>query len=318
MTDRDGRPSGRPDDRHIGRHSDSESEAQGFAAGTPASQVRLHGLGLTAGTLYALLVLTPQIDLGSPLLNYVNSIAASVGFAVLSVLLVLQVARLRLRPLSEVFAAVLGAGAWQVADWGAARGDLARLYLGPLGNLAFIFLCLLAGRLLSRILREPNLLLPVGVVAILADIFTVAVGPTAKALEKAPGLFEKLSVGLPAAGSAAGPEGAKGLTMLAGMGLGDFIFLALFLTAAARFAFPLRRGGWFIAVPVCLALAATLVLWGRGVALPGIPLLPFIAGGFLAAYAGRFHLSRAEKWGLLWGGLFLAVLLGAAAWVMRS
>lgn len=318
MTDRDGRPPGRPDDRHIGSLTNSEPEAQGSAASTPASQLALHWLGFTSAAVYLLLVVTPQINLGSHLLNYLNSIAATVIFAVLSVLLVLQVARLRLRPLTEVFLAVLATGAWQAANWGAARGDLLRLYLGPLSNLAFIFLCLMAGRLLSWILREPNLLLPVGVVAILADIFTVAIGPTAKALEKAPGLFEKLSVGLPAAGSAAGPEGAKGLTMLAGMGLGDFIFLALFLTSAARFAFPLRRGAWFIAMPVCLALAGLLVLWGLGVPIAGIPLLPFIAGGFLAAYAGRFRLSRAEKWGLLWGGLFLAALLGVAAWAMRG
>lgn len=310
---------GKPDDRYKGGLDSSKPGAEGRAVACGAGPgVRLQKLGLTSAAVYLLLVITPQINLGSPLLNYLNSIVASVVFAVLSVLLVLQVARVHLRPLNEVFAGVLAAGAWQAADWGAGRGDVLRLYLGPAGNLAFIFLCLMAGRLLSRILREPNLLLPVGVVAILADIFTVAVGPTAKVLEKAPGLFEKLSVGLPAAGSAAGPAGAQGLTMVAGMGLGDFIFLALFLTAAARFAFPLGRGGWFIAVPVCLALATVLVLWGLGVPIVGIPLLPFIAGGFLVAYAGRFHLSRAEKWGLLWGGLFLAVLLTAAAWAMRG
>jgi hypothetical protein len=192
-------------------------------------------------------------------------------------------------------------------------GAAAQLYAGAGASVAFIFLCVMGGRLLSRILRERNILLPVAVVAILADIFTVAVGPTGKALAKAPQLVQKFSVGLPQAGSAV--PGAHLPPTLAFMGLGDFIFLALFLTAAARFGFSLRRGGRIIAALVCLALAAYLLL---PPILPGIPLLPFIAGGFLLAYGRRFDLSKAERQALIWGGLFLVALLVAAGWMMRK
>ncbi len=294
----DGRPDGRPDDRL----NDT---------GSPPIAPLLR-LVLPTLFIYALLIGVPQVSFGK--YTGLVSILATLVFTVLSVILVTQVARLRLGWPAELIGIILAGGLWQVADWGAGKGDLARLYLGAAAGIAFIFLCVLGGRLLSRLLRDRNILLPVAGVAILADIFTVAIGPTAKALEHAPKLVEKFSVGLPEAGSAAGPAGAKGLAMLASMGIGDFVFLALFFTAAARFGFSLRRGGGIIAGLVCLALAGYLLL---PPVIPGIPLLPFIAGGFLIAYGGRFNLSRPERQALLWGGLFLAALLVAAAWMMR-
>jgi hypothetical protein len=269
-------------------------------------------LPLTVLIIYGLLVGIPQVSFGK--VTELVSILATLVFTALSVWLVAQAAPLRLGWPAELAGMIVAGGLWQAADWGAGKGDLARLYAGAASSVAFIGLCVLGGRLLSRLLRDRNILLPVAVVAILADIFTVAIGPTGKALEHAPKLVEKFSVGLPAAGSAAGRQGVKGLAMLATMGIGDFVFLALFLTAAARFGFPLSRGGKLIAGLVCLALAAFFLL---PPVIPGIPLLPFIAGGFLIAYARRFRLSRTERQALLWGGLFLAALLVAAGWMMK-
>ncbi len=301
MTD-DGRPNGRPDVKHSGRLNDT---------GSPPTAPLLTSL-LPALLIYGLLVGVPQVGFGK--YSGLVSILATLVFTVLSIILVTQVARWRLGWPAELIGMILAGGAWLAADRGAGTGDLARLYLGAASGIAFIFVCVLGGRLLSRLLRDRNILLPVAVVAILADVFTVAIGPTAKALEHAPKLVEKFSVGLPEAGSAAGPAGAKGLAMLASMGIGDFVFLALFFTAAARFGFSLRRGGGIIAGLVCFALAAYLLL---PPVIPGIPLLPFIAGGFLIAYAGRFNLSKTERQALLWGGLFLLALLVVAGWAMR-
>ena len=157
----------------------------------------------------------------------------------LSVVLVMQVARLRLDWRAEVAGLEVAGGVWMLADRAAGIGKVEQLYAGAGGSVAFIFSCLMGGRLLSRILRERNILLPVAGVAILADIFTVFVGPAGKALAKAPQLVQKFSVGLPTAGAAV--PGAHLPPTVGTMGLGDFIFLALFLTAAARFGFPLRR-----------------------------------------------------------------------------
>lgn len=270
---------------------------------------------LTLLALYLLLALTPLVGVGSPL---VNSILSTLVFTALSVVLVLQMARLGLHPLWELYFAVVSAGAWYAALWAAGQGDLLRLYLQPVAGLCFILACVFVGRLLSRLLRDPHILLPVAVVAILTDLFTVTIGPTGKALEVAPELVEKFSVGLPQAGSAAGPEGAAGLTMLATMGVGDFVFLALFLTAAARFGFSLRRGAKLIIALLCAALLAYFTLPFFDLGLPGIPLLPFIAGGFLIAYWDHFPLTRTETKALLWGALLLVAILAGLAWMMRG
>jgi hypothetical protein len=302
VTEGDTRPNGGPQDRR------GESPP-GSGTSRDHSPLRLATLTLA---VYALLIGVPQISFGR--YSGLVSVVATLVFTVLSVALAIQVARLKLGWSAEVAGMVLAAGAWLGADRLAGTGDLARLYLGAASGVVFIFLCVLAGRLLSRLLRDRNILLPVAAVAILADIFTVAVGPTAKALEHAPELVQRFSVGLPEAGSAAGPEGAKGLAMLASMGIGDFVFLALFFTAAARFGFPLGRGGKVIAGLVCAALAVYFLL---PPVIPGIPLLPFIAGGFLIAYGGLFKLSKGERQALVWGGLFLVGLLIAAGWGMR-
>ena len=290
--------------------SERQLERQSGGEETGASSVRFW-LGGAAGAIYALLVGLPQMDAGK--YSGLVSVAGTLVFTVLSVVLVMQVARLRLDWRAEVAGLVVAGGVWMLADRAAGIGKVEQLYAGAGGSVAFIFSCLMGGRLLSRILRERNILLPVAGVAILADIFTVFVGPAGKALAKAPQLVQKFSVGLPTAGSAV--PGAHLPPTVGTMGLGDFIFLALFLTAAARFGFPLRRGGRIIATLVCVALAAYLLL---PPILPGIPLLPLIGGGFLIAYWRRFDLSKAERQALLWGGLFLVALLAAAGWAMKK
>lgn len=270
---------------------------------------RIADLLATAAVLYLLPALAPSIDAGSLVANHLLSVAVTLLFTALAVLWIAQLAPCPLTARGETLIALVAVVVWPVLIHLGSLGPVVRLYVYPLINLLFVLLCVMCGRLLSRVLREPNILLPVGLVAILADIFTVFLGPTGKALEVAPELVERFSVGLPEAGSAAGPEGAAGLAMLAGMGVGDFVFLALFLTAAARFGFPLRRGGVAIIVLMCLAIVSYLMLPLLGVELPGIPLLPFIAGGFLLAYWRRFRLSPAERQGLVWGALLLVIIL---------
>ena len=275
-------------------------------------------LAATPVAVYLLLALPPVVSTGQPRGDLLLSVAVTLVFTALAVAFAAQAARLRLGWPAEVGGALLAGGVWYALTWAATTGDLPRLYLAPAASVLFIVLCLLAGRLLSRLLRDANLLLPVCLVALIADFFTVYFGPTGKALEHAPKLVEKLSVGLPQAGSATGAAGAAGLAMLATMGLGDFIFLALFLTAAARFGFALRRGSALIAGLVCLGLLAYFALPLMDVNLPGLPLLPFITVGFLAAYWRRFHLSRTEKVALVWGVLLLAAILLGAGWLMRG
>ena len=271
----------------------------------------------TGALLYLLPTIAPLISAGSPGANEALSILVTLLFTGLAVLLIAQLAKWPLPAPGEAAVALAAVVIYPLLTHLAGRGPIVRLYLHPLVNLCFILICVMAGRLLSRILRERNILLPVGLVAMFADIFTVFLGPTGRALEVAPKLVEKFSVALPAAGSAVGPHGAAGLTMLAAMGVGDFVFLALFLTSAARFGFPLRRSSILITVLLWFAMVTYLLLPLVHVDLPGIPLLPFIAGGFLLAYRKQFRLTPSEKQGLIWGGLLLLAILGAAAWALH-
>ena len=156
--------------------------------------------------------------------------------------------------------------------------------------------------------------LPVCIVAALADIFTVFWGPTGEALEKAPELVRKLSVAIPEVGSAAGPEGARGLAYAATMGLGDFIFLALFISLVARFGFPAART---VLAMLAGAVVGVIFALANPFALPGMPLLPYLSAGFILANLGEFRLTPQERRDLLLALLILGLMFALVALALR-
>ena len=253
---------------------------------------------------YILLVVTPLVP-GLP--PVAGSVLATVLFAALAMAVMLALARVPTRAWHEAAGLALFLGAWY--DLGAlAEGyPHARVYLSPAVSLTFLLACVAAGKLLSRIVRDRNILLPVCIVAALADLYTVFAGPTGQALQEAPKLVQKLSVAIPQPGSAAGPAGHMGLAFAGTMGLGDFIFIAMFFAAAMRFGFRLRRSYWGILLPTATALVGFLLT----PKLPGIPLLPFISLGFLVANWGEFRLTAEEKTNLRRAGLIVALLVAA-------
>ncbi len=209
--------------------------------------------------------------------------------------------------------AALAAGflaAWGLMAQLGPNTDWARLYLGPAANVCFLLACLFVGKLLSRIVRERALALPVAIVAGLADIFTVFWGPTGEALQHAPQLVQRLSLAIPEAGSAAGEQGAQGLAYVAAIGLGDFIFLALFMALAVRFGFNASRTFWAM---LAGAVIGILLALNESLGLPGMPLLPYMGAGFIIANAREFRLSRTELRDLCIALGVLVALLAVAA-----
>jgi hypothetical protein len=235
-----------------------------------------------------------------------GSLVATVAFLLISLLLIQECARHPLRPLLDALGVVAAVGVWYGLGLLPARFPTAGPLLHAATGTSFLLACILAGRLLALIVRERNILLPVAIVAGLADIFTVFAGPTGQALRTAPKLVEKLSVAIPQVGSAAGPAGPAGMTHIATAGLGDFIFMTFFLVSAFRFGLRHRLTVWVIFAAAALGMAAVLLVPG----LPAIPLLPFVALGFLLANAGAFRLSRVEK---LQMGLVVGVLAALLA-----
>ncbi len=260
-----------------------------------------------------LLVFAYLLLLTAPLLRSIPplpaTIAATVIFTGISVALIVLGAQINLPGVVELAAMVVVGGLWLTLRRLSTGGAVNQLAVGPAVSVVFLLFCLLIGRLISRIIREANILVPVCIVAAAADIFTVYWGPTGKFLAQAPQVVAALSVQIPEVGSATGPEGVAGLRFIT-MGLGDFIFLAVFLTAGARLGFNLARTGWVIAI--ILAVGLTTLFFVPAAA----PLLPFIAAGFLIANWREFQLSRAEKKNLLYAAVIAAVVV-AVVWIVR-
>ncbi len=245
--------------------------------------------------LAALLAAMYALLAGAPLVRGVPPVVGSVAVTVLLAAGVLSIAalgaRLRLGPVSELPGMLLALSLWWVIGGLSEREGAVRLLARPGADVVFVLACVFAGRLLSRILRERNIMLPIAIVLALTDIFTVFVGPVAVALTKAPGLVEQLSMKLPAVGSAAGPEGAAGLTHFATLGLGDIIFAVVLLAGAARFDLNFRGTVWWMLGLV----AAGLGLFVAMPAVPPMPVLPLMAIAFLIANRGRFALTPEER-----------------------
>ena len=277
---------------------------------TPLAQSTAIRVVLLSLGAYGLLVGLPLLRGIPPLMG---TIAATVIFATLSVALIVSGSRLPLSGLQDLGGMIVMAGLWLGLSRLAGRSEVNQLLIGPAASVVFLLLCLFMGRLISRILREANILLPVCVVAAAADIFTVYWGPTAKFLEAAPQVVRSLSVAIPEIGSAAGPEGAAGLTFVATMGLGDFIFLAVFLAAGARLGFNLARTAWTIGIILAAGLASFFFV----PTVAQIPLLPFVAAGFLIANWREFRLTAEEKRNLLYAALIIGVI-AIVIWIVAK
>lgn len=159
------------------------------------------------------------------------------------------------------------------------------------------------GYLVSFIVREPNLLLPCAVFAAMVDYWSVTWGPLSHMLEKKASVVAAASVQMPALGR------VSPVTMI---GVGDFLFLALFFGVLYRF--NMNAKGTFWIGYALLTVSMFLVLYGR-TALPA--LVPMGAAVIIANYR-YFRLRREELLAMLYVGLFLLVaIIGAGFYFLR-
>jgi hypothetical protein len=150
------------------------------------------------------------------------------------------------------------------------------------------------GCLLSRLIREKNLLVPVVPFAALVDAITVLtpVGFVKRVMEVAPQVVERASVAVMTTPTAA--PSVERVVPIVLIGAGDFIFLALY--AACLYRFQLRA--------FATALGLFFVLWGYLVivmlgVMTALPALVPMAVVVLAVNWREFRLSRQEKWASL-------------------
>lgn len=210
-------------------------------------------------------------------------VALTVVWVGVVVLLVRSVAALDLGFWGSAGGFVVSAGAGLALNYVHLSRSAAFL-LFPLYGLIVLLGAAFLGGVISVIFRERNILLPIALIAPVIDYWTVRFGPVSQAIQGKPEILGRLSVAVPA---------ATALKPLALIGAGDFLFMAMFLTAAQRLRMNPGLTAW-LWVPLISVAMIAVVFWDALGAV-GMPGLVVISLGFLLANYRYFKLTRMEK-----------------------
>jgi hypothetical protein len=177
-----------------------------------------------------------------------------------------------------------------------------------------------AGQLLARIVRERAILLPVAVVSGMIDFWGVYWGFVNKMSESAPAAVSYMASASTAAVTmseeikATLPQSMQFVASIAppdSIGIGDFVFLAFFLTCAYRLGFSVARTMWGIFAGLLLATLIIALegqtLFGHTIVIDYLPGLVFICGGVLVANWRSWQLQR-QEWAMT--GVVVVLLAG--------
>ncbi len=163
--------------------------------------------------------------------------------------------------------------------------------------------CAFFGILLSRIIREPNVLLPVALVAMPIDYLgaMTPIGFTQNAVAQNPKLVQALSVPVPAVGGGAAHAGV--LQPIAFIGPGDALFMAFFFAVALRLSLNVRGTFWW----TYGLLTATMLI----VLLTDVNVAALIPMGLAVVIANFrfFKLKRDEVFATLYAAGFILILV---------
>lgn len=186
---------------------------------------------------------------------------------------------------------LVGNGLPRAAEWSAHRLPVSVSVAGAVLNLVVIYATNLflvgaavcAGELVGKGLRAPSYLVLAAVVGAIADTFSVSVGPTAK-LAGSEAALRQMVVNWPGIGT----RGALPI-----VGLGDFLFLSIFLLGAHRFSLGTRRNLGALLAAFAVGIACT-VLADLFLGLHGLPALPFMCAAFLGINWRKLKLPRED------------------------
>jgi len=277
----------------------------------PAERGALRLAGLAAVAYVAFNLLLPLVPpLPIPLLR-ILALPSTMAFMLLQLWLAQSVVGLRLRPLPCLLMALLFTGlivatiaflhphhAWP----GTVNAGL--FVLTPLlQGLALTLGCAFLGILLSRIIREPNVLLPVALVAMPIDYLgaMTSIGFTQNVVAHHPEVVRQISIPVPGIGAAAHP-GA--LHPIAFIGPGDALFVAFFFAVVLRLNMNVRGTFWWIYGLLTATMLFVLSPWGFNIA----ALVPMGLAVLIANFR-YFKLKREEVFATLYAGLLIIALV---------
>ncbi len=170
-------------------------------------------------------------------------------------------------------------------------------------SFTLLFLATFFGLLVARLIRHANMIGPIGVMVALIDIWGVLFGGIVSQL-----LANKSTKNIAQHAMASGPRlggaHAKFHLALPAIGIGDYLFLALFLGVLVRFGMNWRASAIWMWAGVSLALLAIELL-------PFVPALPgllFLGAGAVLPNLRYFQFTREERFALLYAGIFVLLL----------
>ena len=181
-----------------------------------------------------------------------------------------------------------------------------------LRGIIMIWFATALGVLISRVVKELKLLLPMGITLALMDLYVVFGGglvtqATSGSNPGAAKLMNAMTVNLPKVA----PKGGAAPLQLA-IGFADFLFIALFFACFHRFKVPSTR--------TFLMLCGLLVVYMGVVAIFGTPLpaLVPIAAVVIGMNLKRFKYERQEAFAMFYAGLILLGVLGFMMFKSRA
>jgi hypothetical protein len=170
-----------------------------------------------------------------------------------------------------------------------------------LAEFSLMLLAIFLGSTISHIIREPNLLLPVAMFAAAVDFWNVYHGWLGQVVATKPEVVSAVTVHMPT------PVPGIPYVMI---GMGDFVFMALYMTAIYRFDLNTKGTFWLTYILVTVSMLIVVV---SGAPLPA--LVP-IAVAVIAANARRIKLKREELLATIYVGVVLLALLVASGVAM--
>jgi hypothetical protein len=285
-------------------------------------------LGLTV--VFSLFCIGMTIGLGhlkQPGLMAVAAYVMTAAFLLYSLLNVVAALRMRLRPAQEAALGMLflvlmflchpqllyvaaealhkGQQVFPAARW---LSGVPGLWI--LGNASVILTAAFLGRFISRIIREPSMMLVVAVVAAIVDFWGVYYGFVhfAQSTEQGKQIVQQFSAAVPGAQAAS----SAGLPVVTSIGIGDFLFVAVFLAAIHRL--KLNEKGAFWATFIFILIAPLFFLVG----VDNLPGLPFIAAAILLANWRYIKLSKEEVQAVILGGIIIMVLVVGVIFLKKA
>ncbi len=231
-------------------------------------------------------------------------LSSTLAFMLLQLWLAQAVVAVRPRPLTAGGLAFLCAAFWTVLSALPAAHRANPPFLIPFGqSLAVALGCTFLGILLSRIIREPNVLLPVALVAMPIDYLgaMTAIGFTTHIVAKHPDFVKHVSVQVPGVGSA---TQHGGLAPIGFIGPGDVLFVAFFFAVVLLLDMNVRGTFWWIYGLLTATMVFVLSPWGFNVG----ALVPMGLAVLLANYR-YFKLKREEVFATFYAAILVLALV---------